>query len=331
MLFSYNNISYYVHRSKFLNNPRIAIGNFGTYTYKGRRTQNISSSIGFDKHLTLRKLYGEYLERFRIGINASGGTVKTLNIIDGTIKTRKRKDLSYGFNSTFGNVDTTGSASGTKSSRIIEKALSELIEKNEMFLMWYSKSGYILKLDESIIDILNSYGLSQKETVIFLSNQLSNVFTIAVLIFKKNKIMSVGISLNKDEKQGLILAIEEAILLREQNLDENVNVYNKMLSEKEYIDVYSMVNYFKTKFKYIFLEDLYKHNKIEVAPFIKNIEVCVLNVSPKQDNMTIRCVSKDLFNCIPSKDSILKSNNNIKTLFQITDKEVNKMLPNIFI
>lgn len=331
MLYSYNNISYCMYKSKFLNNPKLAVGNFGTYVYGGQRTQNIASAIGFDKHLMFRKLYGEYLERFRIGINASGGIVKTLNIIDGTIKTRKRIDLSYGYNPTFGYVDTTGSASGTKSLRVIEKAFSELIEKNEMFLMWYSKFGYILIFDESVIDILNRYGLSQKETVVFLSNQLSNAFTIAVVIFEENKVISVGISLNKNEKQGLVLAIEEAILLKEQNLDESVNVYNKILNQEEYVDVYSMINYFKTKFKPIFLKDLRKYNKIEVESFIKNVEVCVLNVSPNQESITIRCISEDLFNCIPLKHYVLKSNNNIKTIFQITDKQINQMLPNIFI
>lgn len=329
MIFSTN---YYLYNNMFLGNSKIAVGNFSTYCFNKHRTQSVSSAVSTSNQIVLKKIYNEFLERYRLGLNCSDETILTYDLISNKIKQRKRRELSYGYNKSLGFMDTTGTASGKKSSLVIDKALTELIEKNETFLMWILNKGYRLVLDKDLISIIKKYNLVIDDTFIFMSKSISNVYTFAVILFANKKIVSVGISLNKNENKGLIQALEESILLKFQNEKNHGrdNIYSHFSTKTNY-KILNKIKYFNEKFIPIHISDLKDHEELTIKNFITNLEIAVLNTSSKTDNITIRCLSENLYNCIPSKQIISKNRREILNIFNINTDIINDMLPNIFI
>lgn len=89
--------------------------------------------------------------------------------------------MTHGDDPIYGHQDTTGTASGLDSPMLIEKAICELLEKNELMLMWYKKLCYLIKITDTVSKILKKYGLKEKNVKIFYSQNISNIHTIIFL------------------------------------------------------------------------------------------------------------------------------------------------------
>ena len=75
--------------------------------------------------------------------------IKLLSFNADNIISVKGKEVSYGSKYVFGSIDTTGTASGVfKSDDIINKAIFELLEKNELLLLWYGLLAQEYKLSD---------------------------------------------------------------------------------------------------------------------------------------------------------------------------------------
>lgn len=95
--------------------------------------------------------------------------------------------------------------------------------------------------------------------------------------------------------------------------------------------IYLKLKYWRKNFKMIKYDDLKKHNKIILNKEITSLEIAVLNYSLMSDKITVRCFSKDLFNCIPTNEIVSVSDKKIVKIFNISSKILTNQLPNIFI
>lgn len=235
------------------------------------------------------------------------------NVIDKKIVTLNASEVCYGWNKRYGLMDTTGTASGVKnSSDILEKAMKEIIEKNELLLFWYSGINIrYIDYKDLKMGIIRDCILDQFENFIFIVRNISNLYTCIVITFDRNKkqIISSGVSGELELKQAIKGAIGEAIQL--------VSCFNR--SEKEHLNRYAFVTleesekiynkllYMKNKSEEMIVENLKPINNkgIKLSSWISDLTIVYLNVSGNLCNgKTIRCCSKDLFNCIPTLQNI---------------------------
>lgn len=330
MLFCYSGMRYNLRRHIYLNNYQIAYALLGSNNHNKKLTPNTPSAIDLKKYTAIKKMHNEHLERSRIGYNYLDKECISFDVINGLTKVRTRNDFCYGYNSTFGYLDTTGTASGLYSKQLISKAMNELIEKNEMLLLWYLKKGHQLVIDNDIKNLISRIGFYSNEVFVFLSDYISNVYTIAVVLFHKNQLMATGISLNEDENVGLINALMEAKLMESIFLEDSLNTYKDLFSKEDYEKIYEQIITFSAKFNKINYKQLSKKN-IVLGNWVNNLEVAMLNIHPTEELATIRCCSTDLVNAIPLKEYLLESNKKILFKFGITNEYLLKCVNSIFI
>lgn len=89
--------------------------------------------------------------------------ISTLNLEKATAVKCLTSDLGIGHTRRIGNIDTTGTAAGTISTKVIEKAIFELLEKNELYLFWYLNIGERLKNSKVIERFLKRQGMDEFE------------------------------------------------------------------------------------------------------------------------------------------------------------------------
>ncbi len=268
----------------------------------------------------LIKLYSEILERTRIGFNTfNQEECLAINLFNGDVEKIKRCYLGYGYNEKFGVMDTTGTASGQASKKNIDKAINELIEKNELGIFWYKGLGKVLDVDERMINYLNQIGLlyDKRYIRIFIANNLSSRFTVIIILFDEGKkVVSTGISSN----ENIFLALNDAVM--EAHLIKHNSLLNRV--EKEYLkdseDVYKYVEHLYEKLEKVNI--LGKRMDVNSRPnWLESIQCAILNNKMSQRGITIRIFSKDLINCLPTKKNIKCCNNTIVMLYDLNDND----------
>ena len=116
------------------------------------------------------KFYSEYIERTVLASNyRNEKKIKAFDLINGKITTLERCCLSYGPNLISGHCDTTGTSSNPFSSiDSVKKAISELIEKNELILFWYLNLGEKIDAnDAEVKKLIKDNLLSNFEVCLF--------------------------------------------------------------------------------------------------------------------------------------------------------------------
>lgn len=306
MIFCYYQEGYYISKYSYLSNYKIGSGVFSTIKKGDRLSPFTPSAIDLSKYNVYKKVHQEYLERFRIAHNIDNNSkVKSLNPVTGQIFTHNRSILGYGFNDEYGVMDTTGTASGLPSNELKEKALLELIEKNEVMLMWYLGKGFNVLMDQNIRRLVNSIGFHSEDIYIFCSNNLCNLITFAVFLFNNNKIVSTGVSVDKDSNKALFKALLEAKLLESFYRDSQISPY-RLFGQYEYKIIYEFVKNLSREMESINMMENVQQNII-LSPWIDSIEFSILNIKAYQEYVTIRCFSKELLNSIPNSKNVLSS------------------------
>ncbi len=148
-MFDYYGEKFFIEDNTFVNNPCISFAIF-----KVEKTKNPkmiypygNTSAGKKKSVLLGKIYNEYLERFKMVNNDRiEAKVDLVSLNDLSVEMQSRKTLTYETDDIYGLKDTTGTSSGLDSSFLVEKAVLELIEKNELIPIWYKKNVKKLKL-----------------------------------------------------------------------------------------------------------------------------------------------------------------------------------------
>jgi hypothetical protein len=290
----------------FVDDLNKAFGIFGSIKQGNKLTPFTPCAIDPSKYTAFKKLYQEYLERFRMGVNAiKDEYTYSLDILNSKIYKKNRELFGYGYNEEYGLVDTTGTSSGCFSEKLKEKAVFELVEKNEAMLFWYTGKGFVVKHDKKVESLINKVGLSSYEVLIFAVNEIVNIYTIIVVTFKGQEIISVGVSLKKKFMDSLNTALMECRLL-EMFYDGLRKSFRYKLSKKEHRNIYEFINLLTDSLNS--MEPIYNDfDKVIFKPWMTSLELVVLNTNKYQDFLTIRCVSKDLLNCVANHSIILNS------------------------
>ena len=330
-MFSYNNYSYTVIKSSYLHDLKMGGGQFSTIKIKDKISPYKSTAIDYNKRILFKKIHQEFLERYRIAVNniAISNAILCQDIINQRIIKTDRDNLGYGYNDLYGNMDTTGTASGLNSQRIINKAILELIEINDAMLLWYKGLGYSLAIDSNISKLIKKTGFSSDKIFIFVSNNLSNCNTFTVVCFKNKKLAASGVNSDMSSYKALFNALTEAKLIEALFNDQEANVY-KNFTLADHIQIYERVNNFKKHMKKYHMCNS-QVTTIKFPQWLKSLEIGVLNTKLSQDFISIRCFSKDLINSIPLKSNIL--NELDKTIFNVfnIDYKTIKQLPDCII
>ncbi|MBU3228912.1 YcaO-like family protein [Clostridium algidicarnis] len=306
MLFCYFGQRYKILKQSYLPNYKIGFGVFGTVKAENKLSPCTPSAIDLSKYDLYKKVYQEYLERFRIAHNTNSYyKVKCFDALNQKISINNRNVLGYGLNDEYGVMDTTGTASGFNSEKLKEKALLELIEKNEVMLIWYLEKGYNVSIDKVVRRLINSIGFHSQDIYIFCSNNLCNLTTFSIFLFNNKEIVATGVSIDKDSEKALSKALLEAKLLEAFYRDSDISPY-KLFSNHQYKTIYEFVKNLSYTLESICIEKDVKKDII-LAPWITSIEFAILNTKCYQDYITIRCFSKELLNCIPNQDNIFQS------------------------
>ena len=211
-------------------------------------------------------------------------------------------------------IDTSGTASGLKSKDIVDNAVLEIIEKNEMLLFWYLKKGYYINKTELLMKMINNIGFSSEQIEIFYSRELTNNHVFIVILISQGKIVASGAGINKDSLKSLKKALLEARLLEWLNKNNPLSTMSK-LDEKEQQNTINYVELLKQDLPHKdFKRTVEKHTVFE--EWIKSMDVHVLNKRNNNTSLTIKCISKDLYNCLPLKKNIKDDlNKKIATIY----------------
>lgn len=270
----------------------------------------LCSSIDRSFSLGMKKMYSEYLERKSIGINNDEDKAYFLDINSNKYDVYKFKEAKYGNSELFGYIDTTGSASGNKNSiEILKKAIFELIEKNEVFLMWYGMLCKELILNKEdynkYINYINNIKFICDEFKIILSRNLSNINTVIVVLFNDKKIVGSGVCLELNFKNALKNAIDEAKTVAVSFYNKDYGYYSKY-TKKDFKKIYNYIlNLCKVK---VYL-NYKKSSEFKIKDKFIDFKVVYMNRCKFSDGKTIKVYSEELYNCVPIRVNLLKCSN----------------------
>lgn len=274
----------------------------------------LCSSVGNSFRLELKKLYSEYLERKFIGINKDEDVVNMFMMNNHKIYKAHSTDIKYGNSKLFGMIDTTGSASGNlESKKVIQKAVFELVEKNEVLLSWYGRLCKELVLNESLyvkyLDYINNIKDICDEYKIIISKNLSNASTIIVILFKDKIIVGSGVSLELDFQKALENAIKEAKTVAISFLNKSYGYYSNY-SCKDFEDIYDYVlKLCESKEHYFVVVENFCCEKFELLEEIKDFYLVYFNKCKFSHDKTVKVYSKKLLNCLPTKLNLQNNSN----------------------
>jgi len=306
MLFCYYPRRHAVISSSYLVDYKISTGILSTVKTGAELSPYYSAAIDLSKHIAYKKMHQEHLERYRIAHNMKNQSeVMSFDFIKGEICTHNRSVLGYGFNQEYGVMDTTGTASGIYSNLIKEKALLELIEKNEAMLIWYLQKGMNVLIDKYTKQLIKKIGFHSEELYIFSSNNICNLDTFVVLLFHNKRIVGTGVSIDKNSKIGLTNALLEAKTMECVYTGLEASPFN-VCTSSDHKRIYEYVNNISVNMGTTNLKEKVNENII-ISSWVTSIEVAILNTQKFQEYATIRCFSKEMLNCVPCKKNILES------------------------
>lgn len=272
------------------------------------------SSISYSKRMSFVRCCSEMLEREGIGsktFSKEGG--KKYSLMSRKIGNINNMDRGYGNSLNYGYCDTTGLACGFESSKVLMKAICELLEKNEAMLFWYL--GFGEKVADSIIE--NQYKFINKlgfKTYVFILNKLSNIPTGVTFLFNsKDKLISTGVSASFSEKEAIQNSIKEALLLEEIYKGTK---YSPLfyLDGGEHEEIFNYVEELVAKMKVKeYLSDK-REEKIELIDLASDICITVITKKNTTGEKIVKVLSKNLLNCLPKKSYI--SMNETKKIIQ---------------
>ncbi|KJY59035.1 hypothetical protein JF75_05670 [Lactobacillus kimbladii] len=274
-----------------------------------RRSENvvfpyISSAAGKTEQLCLKKMYSEFLERTDVGFlyniseNMTCVNLKNSKITNDYLKS----SLSYSKNSVLGCVDSTGTAAGNSdSTSIIKKSISELIEKNELFLFWYFRSGRRLsKRETNKFELLCD--MCNLKNYMFVSQNLSNWPTVICISVKDNNVVSTGISCQESLNKAIEGALVESKIGRTLNLYQSDTMYKYDFSDKErIIDFVSNCNFKQRSYKF---NKLYPDYNLKTVDWISDINISFIGTRFRRSGKVVTAFSDSLLKCLPTKENL---------------------------
>ena len=305
MLF-YHEYENYIHTNMgFIRQPNTIVGSISTMRMFGLEIPSVSSATDWGMQILIKKIYSEYSERENIGIAmASCDDTIGWDFVKRTIERFAEKEVGYGESNRFGYVDTTGTGASVSNSRtVIAKAVSELIEKNELLLFWYLGKGEMVQIDDCVKSELKKYGLDCFENFFFKCQNLSNWSTIIHIACRNREVISTGICCCSNDMDAIKGAINETKTLRTLNLLRHRSSINcdKLTHETVYRYILELRKKQSPK-ESVKLRRI-EYLDIEIADWIKNMQILFLGHGEKKGKV-VTALSDSLIKCVPQKGNL---------------------------
>lgn len=329
LLVDENSMFFNIPSNIFSNQPTLSynlIGNYLINSYVGPMGAN---SIDKEKKSALLKAYNEAIERraLMLGghISSHSNKVPVYNLINKKIEYIPHEMSTYNLNKEY-NSDTTGTAVYFNSEKAIFKAVSELLEKNHLFLFWYGNYGHYIaeaQINHSYYKAIKNKGFLID---VFMINFIKDFYTVITIVYTNQKIVSSGVSGNTSFKIALSKSIEEAYLLLWQNNYINRKSHYQNVSNSKYTTLTNELKAFLNKKRKktldtISLEESHNNgdNDIEylisnLPHWIKTMYICLLQ---DDNHKAVLAFSKELYNSLPQKNNLY------------LNKEINKQITNV--
>ncbi len=274
-----------------------------------RRSENvifpyISSAAGKTEQICLKKMYSEFLERTDVGFlyNISKN-MTCVDLKNGKIRNDYLKSsLSYSKNSVLGCVDSTGTAArNSNSTSVIKKAISELIEKNELFLFWYFRLGRRLSKRETYkLELLCD--MCRFKNYMFISQNLTSWPTVICISVKDNSVLSTGISCQESLNKAIKGALVESKIGRTLNFYKSDNMYRYDFNNKKRIIDFLSNSGFKQKSQKF--NRLYSNYNLETVDWISNINISFIGTRSRRSGKVVTAFSDSLLKCLPTQENL---------------------------
>lgn len=302
----------YVSESGYLDKCTTGIGTIYTVHYKNLELPYTASAQGKNLHQLIRKIYSELSERIGFGCYSFlKKQISTLNLEKATAVKCLTSDLGIGHTRRIGNIDTTGTAAETISTKVIEKAIFELLEKNELYLFWYLNIGERLKNSKVIERFLKRQGMDEFENYFFETQSLSLYPTVIYIAIKDNHIVATGISCTQYKYESIKNAIAEAKIIYMFNLRKG-SLYLD-LSKEEHHEACKFVQTNKFVSRRLKAKMLSTSNmlNLKLTCEVKDINICLNTFLKTIKEKIVSALSTNLLKCLPLKENILLSNSNL--------------------
>ena len=283
-------------------------------------TASDATSIDKSKKIALKKCYSEYLERYSLGIKV--GSEECTEVIEYTRKQIGNNYLSafaYGDHAT-GHNDTTGTAAGLYSDFIINKAICELVEKNEVFCFWYGSKGNVVEQTAEVKKIINKLGFISTDFFCFCLQEISNYPTILVLGFLNQRLITTGVSCTNNILSSLQNAFQEAKIVEWQQFQNPESNFSSFSDDDHRTFWDKIVQKHNSLPKYNYESQMHSH--IIFAEWVNNIQIRLIHEDRRVGVKVIKCISEELLSCLPIKKNIEYSLNKEIVKRYYLDKEV---------
>lgn len=305
MLFNSYKDNYTMSDDLYLKNTKVSLGSISAILLSKNLVPYASSSAAEDKGTSIMKMYSEHLERSNIGfMYKQSSKLEKFDLISNEISTVPKNQLSYGPSNMHGYVDTTGSASRPDNSNVlIKKAVSELIEKNELFLFWYLNRGEKISGDNLMVkDALEKYGMSSYQNYLFKSTNLSSWPTIICVSYKNDQILSTGICCNENERVAIEGAVCESKILKTLNSYKYNDLYRfDSITNRSIQNFLHSYNEEPTNNKYSI--KLKKYN-LSLNKSIEDLSISLISPIAGNKGKIVSAFSSSLIKCLPTKKNL---------------------------
>lgn len=297
--------------------PRFSFIQHGNYLMNGFVGPENGLTTGFDKNNVLLRAIAEVTERRCTMLGAFSTSDCDTYVDTWDIVNNKKSKIEKVFTRFKANeIDTSGSAIHTHSSKAICNALKELYEKNSLFLFWYGAKGK--KIGSNYYKKNNYYQCfirSEFSVSVFINKYFSPLVTIFVLVYKDKDLFICGVGSNTNVTEAIDHAFEEAFLIGA------TRYYWLLLGNKFDEDIWTettkinRVRLFEKTFEYEDLTtidcgtELTIENLLKGRPdFVSELHVIFIEQFLIPNLKYVRVFTKNLFNCLPLKKNIDLSN-----------------------
>ncbi len=318
-----------ITKKKFINElMHESVSHIGAIVNNGYKSPTNCGGVAENKRVAQIKGLAESIERRALAINnyEEQSTIQAFDLIKKKVEEVENSSIRYSLIEPY--VDTTGTAAHVNSNLAISNAVSELLEKNAVFLFWYGKRG--VKFETSFKTVYTIYLEKQGYDIHFFLIEeflpLKIVITLAV---------SSEAPLNYKFGIGSALILNEAIIKSTSETYLLGNYYETLLynflkgySDSEELFKFSdkntlnhILNLIKVpaiKHENIFIkEDIINYEDLyNMLPFwVEQLLICILPQKISDKFIVVKAISNQLYNHIPKKDYInLNKTINKKTI-----------------
>lgn len=296
---------------QFINDPKMSFVHWGNLLVDNLLGPVGCSGMDQFKELSFKKGRAEAIERRALmagGYSSSNNKVHYFNLKNDTIGEIDISYTRYSIDQAFFS-DTTGTACHYSSENAVYKAITELLEKNCLFLFWYGKMGrkiHVTEENEYISTFVNKgYVVDIYEVDFF------KPFTTYITIVHNTKdfVYSYGVAGDINKQYAIQHSIQEAFLLTLKTEFENYAFSLYELKRDNHIEFLQRLKEFDQTTKYMDVKNNHKEYKTQdiidhLPQWIEEMNVVLLKTTVKYTNKAVLVFSRDLYNHIPLKYAI---------------------------